>query len=119
MASSICPPLAEQGKLCCIELQKTYLDISIEAQCRHEDTFNVFKSWRPLLLPIYVEGQVVLVQIQENTNGGTFRDASFSPKAQRDRAVGLVEAEYYTAAALSRTSSLTKEGESGAAQWKD
>lgn len=72
-----------------------------------------------MLLPIYVEGQVVLVQIQENTNGGTFRDSSFSPKAQRDRTVGLVKAECYTAAALSRTSSLNKDGESGAAQRKD
>lgn len=61
----------------------------------------------------------MLVQIQQNTNGGTFRDSSFSPKAQRNRKVGLVKAECYTPAALSRTSSLTKEGESGAAQRKD
>lgn len=64
-------------------LQKIYLDISVEAQCRHEDSLDVFKRWRPLLLPIYVKGQVVLVQIQENTNGVTFRNSSFSPKVQR------------------------------------
>ncbi|KAI1240762.1 hypothetical protein IHE44_0009204, partial [Lamprotornis superbus] len=61
-------------------LQQIYLDVSIEAQCRHEDTLDVLKCWRPLLLPIYVKGQVVLVQIQENTNGGTFRNSSFGPK---------------------------------------
>lgn len=83
------------------ELQKTYLDVSIEAQGRHEDTLDVFKCWRPLLLPIYVKGQVVLVQIQENTNGGTFRNSSFSPKVQGTTL--LVKAECYTAAALSRT----------------
>lgn len=70
------------------ELQKTYLDVSIEAQCRHEDTLDVFKRRRPLLLPIYVKGQAVLVQIQENTNGGTFRNSSFSPKVERDYTVG-------------------------------
>lgn len=64
-------------------LQKIYLDISVEAQCRHEDSLDVFKCWGPLLLPIYVKGQVVLVQIQENTNGGTFRNSSFRPKVQR------------------------------------
>lgn len=69
------------------ELQETYLDISIEAQRRHEDTLNVFKCWRPLLLPIYVKGQVVLVQIQENTNSGTFRNSSFSPKVKGDHTV--------------------------------
>jgi len=66
------------------QLQKTYLDVSVEAQCRHEDPLDVLKRWRPLLLPVYVKGQVALVQIQENTNGGTFRNSSFGPKVQRD-----------------------------------
>lgn len=70
------------------ELQQTYLDVSIEAQRRHEDTLDIFKCWRPLLLPIYVKGQVVLVQIQKNTNGGTFGNSSFSPKVQRDHTGG-------------------------------
>lgn len=97
------------------ELRKTYLDISIETQCRHEDTLDVFKCWRPLLLPIYVKGQVVLVQVQENTNSGTFRNSSFSPKVQRDHAVG--EGTSATPPLLSlRHGSPTEQRESGAAQ---
>lgn len=74
-------PLVGKGKWGWTE--QIYLDISIEAQGRHEDALDVLKCWRPLLLPIYVKGQVVLVQIQENPNGGTFGNSSFGPEVRR------------------------------------